>query len=168
MYSEKEVAYYAAEAIRDAGYEVDLFTKTIRALEKIGSRHSIYLLALIGWRMPRLSGIELALKLYKLDPEIRIILFSALDPEMAQDGLDFIARTDNVKFDHLSMPFLYSELLETISTKIGKLEESDIIRRRLRRRRLRKLSPDWYFRLLRYRIPYWRWRIRYHKLKNKQ
>jgi len=115
VYSEEEVAYSSAEAIRDAGYEVDLFTKPILALEEIGSRHSVYLLVLIGLRMPRLSGIELALKLYKLDPEIKIILFSALELSRA---LDFIARTDNVKFDHLTMPFSTSELLETIYNKI--------------------------------------------------
>lgn len=67
--------------------------------------------------MPRLNGIELALKMYKLDPEIKIIMFSALDSQEAHDGLDFITRTENVKFDHLSMSS-NSELLETIYNKI--------------------------------------------------
>lgn len=156
MYSEEEVAYFTAEAIRDAGYEVDLFTKPILALKKIGSRHSVYLLAVIGWRMPRLSGYELALHLSKIDPEIKIVLFSALPY-----GID-------IEFDHLSMPFSNSELLETIYDKIkyGKFDESDIIRRKIRRHRLRKPSPERYYRQLRYQITYLWYRIRYHKRNN--
>ena len=143
-----------AEAIRGEGYEVDVFTNPLLASEKIGSQHSIYLLVLTGWRMPRLTGPELALDLSKIDPRIKIILFSSLDSQMANYYLDFITRTYNVKFDHFSMPVSESELLEMINRKIkyGTFDEADIIRRSIRRYKLRKLSPDWYFRRLWYQL----------------
>ena len=106
-----------AEVIRGGGYEVDVFTNPILASEKIGLEHSIYSLVLIGWRMPRLTGPELALDLSKIDPRIKIILFSALDSQTANSYLDFMTRTFNVKFDHFSMP-IGSELLEIINNKI--------------------------------------------------
>ena len=124
------------------------------ALEEIGSRHSVYLLVLIGWRMPRLNGFELGLELSKIDPRIKIILFSALFGQMANDYLDAITRTFNVKFDHFYMAVSTAELLEMINNKIkyGDIKEDDVMRRSMRRYRLRKLSPDWYFRVLLYRI----------------
>ena len=106
-----------AETIRREGYEVDVFTNPLLASEKIGSQHSIYSLVLIGWRMPRLTGPELALDLSKIDPRIKIILFSALNSQTANDYLDYIKRTFNVKFDHFSLP-IGSELLEIINNKI--------------------------------------------------
>jgi DNA-binding NtrC family response regulator len=148
------VAKGYAEMIRRGGYEVDVFTDPMVASEKIGSQHFIYLLAVIGWRMPRLTGPELALNLSKIDPGIKIILFSALYGLMANDYWDFITRTYNVKFDHFYMVVTGPELLEMINDKIkyGTFDEADIIRRSIRRYKLRKLSPDWYFRRLWYQL----------------
>jgi len=107
--------------------------------------------------MPRLSGLELALDLSKIDPGIKIILLSALDRVCAQSILgnpQTINILRGVKLDHFSMPADSSELLEMINRKIkyGEFDEYDIIRRSIRRYRLRKLSPDWYFRRLWYRV----------------
>jgi DNA-binding NtrC family response regulator len=117
VYTEDEVANSYAEILRSGGYEVDVFTDSLLASEKIGSQHSIYSLLVIGWRMPRLSGYELARLVSKIDPEIKIILFSALDS------------TDlTIEFDHFSMPVTQSELLEMINNKIkyDKFDVSDI------------------------------------------
>jgi DNA-binding NtrC family response regulator len=152
------VAKEFAEMIRGGGYEVDVFTDPMLASEKIGSQHSIYLLVLTGWRMPRLSGPALALDLSKIDPGIKIILFSALDSQTANKSLDFMARTCNVKFDHFSIPVMGSELLEMINNKIkyGNFDESDIIRRH----RFQKQSPYSMFR--RYFRQLW-YQLRHHK-----
>jgi len=114
------------------------------ASEKIGSQHSIYLLAVIGWRMPHVSGYELALYLSKIDPEIKIILFSAWDyankmmgqvegvnwgphyvtdplrlQDMPSDLANFLmGPVVGAKFDHLDMPISREELLEAINNKI--------------------------------------------------
>jgi DNA-binding NtrC family response regulator len=130
VYSEDELADCYAEIIRGGGYEVDVFTDPVLASEKIGSQHSIYLLAVIGWRMPRLTGPELALDLYKIDPGIKIILFSAWD--LANHALDHLARTDNVRFDHFYMLVTSAELLEMINNKIkyGKCDDPWEVRRR--------------------------------------
>jgi len=69
------------------------------------------------WRMPRLTGSELALDLSKIDARVKIILFSALDSQTANYYLDFITSTFNVKFKHFSMPVTESELLEIINNK---------------------------------------------------
>ena len=91
-----------AEMLRGGGFEdVDVFTNPVLALEKIGSRHSVYLLVLIGWRMPHLTGPELGLELSKIDPVIKIILFSALDPYLARE---WILEKLWIKFDHFSLP----------------------------------------------------------------
>jgi DNA-binding NtrC family response regulator len=139
VYSEDELANCYAEIIRGGGYEVDVFTNPVLALEKIGSEHSIFLLAVIGWRMPRLTGPELALDLSKIDPGIKIILFSALTPSEANHHLDYIARTDNVKFDHFYQLVNSAELLEMINNKIkyGKCDDPWEVELR----RLRKQSP---------------------------
>ena len=75
--------------------------------------------------MPRLTGPELALDLSKIDPRIKIILFSSLDSQMANYYLDFITRTFNVKFDHFSIPVTGSELLKIINNKINELESKN-------------------------------------------
>ena len=122
-----------AEMLRGGGFEdVDVFTNPVLALEEIGSRHSVYLLVLIGWRMPRLTGPELGLELSKIDPVIKIILFSALfGPDLASDYLDFITRNCNVKFDHFYMAVDSAELLEMINNKIkyGDIKYDDVMRR---------------------------------------
>ena len=120
-----------AEMIRGGGFEdVDVFTNPVLALEEIGSRHSVYLLVLIGWRMPRLTGPDLGLKLFKIDPEIKIILFSALFGQEANHYLDFIARTENVKFDHFYMVVSTAELLEMVNNKIkyGDINYADVMK----------------------------------------
>jgi DNA-binding NtrC family response regulator len=125
------VANSFAEMIRKGGYDVGVFTDPMLASDKIGSQHSIYLLALIGWRMPRLTGPELALNLSKIDPGIKIILFSALYGPIANDFLDSVTRTYNIKFDHFYMAVNGPVLLEIINDKIkyGTFDEADIIRR---------------------------------------
>ena len=143
--------------IRGGGYEVDVFTNSVLASEKISSQHSIFLLVLTAWRMRGLSGIDLGEQLSKIDPEIKIILISPNDRVYAQSILgnpQTINILGGVKLDHISMPVASSELLEMINRKIkyGEFDESDIIRRRIRRYRLRKLSPDWYFRRLWYQL----------------
>ena len=47
-----------------------------------------------------------------------------------------------------------AELLEMVNNKIkyGDINYADVIRRSIRRYKLRKLSPDWYIRVLWYRI----------------
>lgn len=82
------------------------------ASEKIGSQHSIYSLVLTDWRMPGLTGIELALYLSKIDPGIKIILISALSSDEAYYLMG------DVKFDHISMPVTTPKLLEVINNKI--------------------------------------------------
>lgn len=114
-----------AEVIRAGGYKVDVFTNPILASEKICLEHSIYSLVLTGWQMPRLTGPELALDLSKIDPRIKIILFSALDSPMANDYLDYVTRIFSVKFDHFSMPVTELELLEIINNKINELESKN-------------------------------------------
>lgn len=130
VYSEDEVANCYAEIIRGGGYEVNVFTDPVLASEKIGSQHSIYLLAVIGWRMPRLTGPELALDLSKIDPRIKVILFSGLEGP----NLDWINRTFNVKFDHFYMIVTSAELLDMINNKIkyDKCDDPWEVRRRSR------------------------------------
>ena len=107
-----------AEIIRGGGYEVGVFRDPMLASEKIGSQHSVYLLVLIGWRMPRLTGPELALDLSKIDPGIKIILFSALDSGDPNKHLIKWHINFNVKFDHIYMVVSGPELLEIINNKI--------------------------------------------------
>jgi DNA-binding NtrC family response regulator len=148
--------------IRGGGYEVDVFTNSVLASEKISSQHSIYSLVLTGWRMRGMDGIELGEQLSKIDPGIKIIVISHYYPgdpiydHFAQNGLfqNGYIFWEGFKFEHLSMPVIPSELLEMINRKIkyGEFDESDILRRSMRRYRLRKLSPDWYFRRLWYQL----------------
>jgi DNA-binding NtrC family response regulator len=115
-----------AKIIRGAGYEVDVFTNSMLALEKIGSQHSIYSLVLTGWRMRGMDGIELALHLSKIDPGIKIIVISHYYPgdpiydHFAQNGLfqNGYIFWEGFKFEHLSMPFDSAKLLEVVNNKI--------------------------------------------------
>jgi DNA-binding NtrC family response regulator len=110
-----------AKVIRGGGYEVDVFTNSTHASDKIGSQHSIYSLVLTGWRMPGLNGIELAMYLSKTDPGIKIIVISPLHPtdpiydHFIQNGYIFVG---GVKFEHISMPITGAELLAIINNKI--------------------------------------------------
>ena len=92
--------------------------------------------------MPRITGLELALGLYKIDPEIKIILFSGLTPSEANHALDHLARTDNVRFDHFYMIVTSAELLEIVNNKIKYGKCDDPWEVELRRQRKQSLKPD--------------------------
>jgi DNA-binding NtrC family response regulator len=112
VFHEYELADIFAKIIRETGFEVDVFTSSRVASEKIGSEHSIYSLVVTGWRMRGITGPELGYNLSKLDPGIKIILISAYDFEMEY------YKIGDFKFQHFRMPVDSATLLEVVNNKI--------------------------------------------------
>lgn len=61
------------------GFAVDGFTRPAEALEHFERNPSIYSLVLTDIRMPDMTGLELAERVHKIKPDIKVILMTAFD-----------------------------------------------------------------------------------------
>ena len=113
---EEDIANLFGELIRGEGYEVDIFTNSVIAYEKISSLHSRYSLVVTDNRMPGLTGFELAKNLYKIDREIQTVFISCLDINWANGIMDHIG----IKFDFYRKPITSQQLREIVNNKMKK------------------------------------------------
>ncbi len=105
---EVSVANFMSEVLRDAGYEVVMFTESLQALRYLEHHHASVAAVLTDQQMPLMTGIALAERVRELRPDLPIALVSALvDGQSVSEPL----------FDRaLVKPFRIDEL-------IGMLEE---------------------------------------------
>ena len=62
----------------DYGFLVDAFTNPEEALQKFKSNAEFYCLVLLDSKMPALSGIQLARKVKEVNPNVKVLLLTAL------------------------------------------------------------------------------------------
>jgi DNA-binding NtrC family response regulator len=100
----------SARALTLFGYRVLSATNGREALELWEQHRDAIDLVLTDMRMPKgMSGLELAEKLWKTNPSLKIIIMSGYNMEMAQNST---ARNGNYTF--LAKPFDLKTLSETI------------------------------------------------------
>lgn len=76
---EADLVHLFSEALTSYGYSVIGFTDPIAALSHVKQEPFKYNLLITDYRMPKLNGCELGLKLKELNNNIKVILISAYE-----------------------------------------------------------------------------------------
>ena len=106
---EVSVGNFIVEVLRDAGYEVKLFTESPAALRHLQSHHREVAVLITDQNMPLMNGQELAEQAKQLNAELPVVLISGFASAHAQQwlrlGLD----------GFLAKPFRIDQLLDTVA-----------------------------------------------------
>jgi DNA-binding NtrC family response regulator len=103
---EYDLANLFGEFLKSGGYEVDVFTDSSQALEKIESAHQSYALVLTDVRMPIISGVDLGKKVLEIDNKIKVILISAFE------------LIDGTEFQFIKKPIELTKLSQFVRNKL--------------------------------------------------
>ena len=102
--------------LRSEDYNTETFTSSGEALNNfIGKNGNAYNLVITDIRMPSINGIQLYLKLKKIDPRIRVLFCSALDA--AEELVALIPEIDDRQI--LTKPINKDELLKSVKSMLG-------------------------------------------------
>jgi DNA-binding NtrC family response regulator len=107
---------------RDALSEIDgcvvfAFTDPQAALEHFIANQQYYYLILTDFRMPKLNGIELIIKINEIKPSIRAILVSAF--EVRDEEIFQQCMKKNIINGFLQKPIAISDLIEEVKIQIS-------------------------------------------------
>ncbi|MBX3707435.1 MAG: response regulator [Pseudomonadales bacterium] len=116
---EVSVANVMSEVLRDAGYEVVVFTESLPALRYLETHHASVAAVLTDQQMPLMTGLTLAERIRELSPTLPIALVTAY--------LESSASVPEAPFDHvLAKPFRMDQLLEVLDTLLARRTGSPI------------------------------------------
>jgi two-component SAPR family response regulator len=101
-----------SEALNSAGLNAVGFDDPLSALVYLREHHSDIALVVTDWKMPKMSGLELAKKIEEIDKEIRIVLISAY--ELEHDDLREIE-----KDEYMKKPLSLSTLIERVKKELA-------------------------------------------------
>jgi PAS domain S-box-containing protein len=108
---EASVANFMSEVLRDAGFEVVVFTDSLQALRYLEAHHAHVAAVLTDLQMPLMSGLVLAQHIRALRPDLPIALVSAF--------MEGEATTSSAIDRLLAKPFRIDELLGTLDALLA-------------------------------------------------
>lgn len=100
----------------DYGFLVDAFTNPEEALQKFKSNAESYCLVLLDIKMPALSGIQLARKVKEANPNVKVLVLTAL--KVRNNELSDVSSSTNVD-GFIQKPVGIKELTDKILSLIG-------------------------------------------------
>ena len=100
----------------DYGFLVDAFTNPQEALQSFKANAESYCLVLLDIKMPALSGIQLARKLKEVNPNVKVLLLTAL--EIRDNEVSDVSSSTNVD-GFIQKPVGNKELTDKILSLIG-------------------------------------------------
>jgi two-component SAPR family response regulator len=77
---EQDILQILRSGLTRYGHKIMTFSDPVLALKEFEVHHSDYSLVLTDIRMPSMSGVELALNVKRIDPDVRIMIMSAFEP----------------------------------------------------------------------------------------
>ena len=98
------------------GFLVDAFTNPEEALQKFKSNAESYCLVLLDIKMPALSGIQLARKVKEANPNVKVLVLTAL--KVRNNELSDVSSSTNVD-GFIQKPVGIKELTDKILSLIG-------------------------------------------------
>ncbi len=105
-------------SLTDYGFLVDAFTNPEEALQKFKSKAESYCLVLLDIRMPALSGIQLAKKVKEVNPNVKVLLLTAL--EIRDKEVSGMSSSSSTNIDGLiQKPVGNRELTDKILSLLG-------------------------------------------------
>ncbi len=99
----------------DYGFLVDAFTNPEEALQKFKSNADSYCLVLLDIKMPALSGIQLARKVKEANPNVKVLVLTAL--KVRNNELSDVSSSTNVD-GFIQKPVGIKELTDKILSLI--------------------------------------------------
>lgn len=127
---EKLITATLADALRDAGYEVDVRQDGAEALEALKERP--YEVVITDVRLPRMDGTQLFEHIRRLQPEAFVIFMTAY--ASIEDAVRLLK---NGAHDYIQKPFMNEDLVrrvKRIEQVLGLQRENQHLRRQLERR----------------------------------
>jgi DNA-binding NtrC family response regulator len=106
---EKRLVQSGQEMLEHLGYRVTGHTSSMAALESVRREPETYDLVITDFTMPQMNGVELALELSRLRPEMPIILYTAKTKAVSAEK----AKKLGIK-DYLLKPVSAAQLHEAI------------------------------------------------------
>ena len=103
-------------SLLDYGFLVDAFTNPEEALQKFKSNAESYRLVLLDNKMPALSGIQLARKVKEANPNVKVLVLTAL--KVRNNELSDVSSSTNVD-GFIQKPVGMRELTDKILSLIG-------------------------------------------------
>ena len=100
----------------DYGFLVDAFTNPQEALQSFKANAESYCLVLLDIKMPALSGIQLARKLKEVNPNVKVLLLTALG--IRDNEVSDVSSSTNVD-GFIQKPVGNKELTDKILSLIG-------------------------------------------------
>lgn len=100
----------------DYGFLVDAFTNPQEALQSFKANAESYCLVLLDIKMPALSGIQLARKLKEVNPNVKVLLLTALG--IRDNEVSDVSSSTNVD-GFIQKPVGNKELIDKILSLIG-------------------------------------------------
>jgi DNA-binding response OmpR family regulator len=100
----------------DYGFLVDAFTNPQEALQSFKTNAESYCLVLLDIKMPALSGIQLARKLKEVNPNVKVLLLTALG--IRHNEVSDVSSSTNVD-GFIQKPVGNKELTDKILSLIG-------------------------------------------------
>ena len=100
----------------DYGFLVDGFTNPQEALQSFKANAESYCLVLLDIKMPALSGTELAKKVKEVNPNVKVLLLTALG--VRDNGVSDMSSSTNVD-GFIQKPVGNKELTDKILSLIG-------------------------------------------------
>jgi DNA-binding NtrC family response regulator len=118
---EHTIASTLSLILRHKGYDTTSFTDPIDALRAVESGAPDLLISDVV--MPRLSGIELAIRIQESSPMCKVLLFSgqAVTSKLLED-----ARVIGHRFEVIAKPIHPTDLLQRIESELGTDYEANL------------------------------------------
>jgi two-component system cell cycle sensor histidine kinase/response regulator CckA len=103
----RDISSLITRSLERCGFSINGFTDPHLALEDFEMNVTKYVLVISDFRMPGMNGIEFAIKIKEMKPDIKILLMTAF--EINSEELKNV--TSSVKVDEfISKPILMSKL----------------------------------------------------------
>ncbi len=113
---EQDITTIIKKSLERDSILVDDFTNSSDALEHFRRHPNDYCIVISDIRMPRPTGFELAKEIYKINPDVKILLMSSF--EIHKSEFDKVLPSIRVE-DFIQKPFSIAELKNTVLKHIG-------------------------------------------------
>jgi two-component system response regulator ChvI len=108
---EADLANLFVEALNSENIKAIAFSDPLAAVDYLHDHHSEFCLVITDWRMPSISGLELAKLVQQMDSDVRIVIMSAFD--LDKDQLRAIQ-----KDEYLRKPMHVAQLIEMVKKQL--------------------------------------------------
>ncbi|MBN1179127.1 MAG: response regulator [Anaerolineae bacterium] len=116
---EPHVTMVLAEGLERLGknYIIETASNGDAALAKIGTED--YALVITDYRMPGLSGLELAQAVRRISPQTQVVLMTAYGTSGLRD------QVGELELDYIDKPFSVAQIREIVENAVGRVRPSD-------------------------------------------